>query len=119
MPASAARISSTARAVVRQPAGEGAITTALRPLSAIIALLTGVAAGLVEGVIAPTTPTGLAYLTIPRAGSSSITPTVLTRSRSRRVPKVLRWFLAILSATLPSPVSATASSASSRACSGR
>ena len=65
---------------------------ALRPLSAIIALLTGVAAGLVDGVIAPTTPTGLAYLTIPRAKSSSITPTVRTRKRSRSVPKVLRWF---------------------------
>ncbi len=91
---------------------------ALRPLSAIIALLTGVAAGLVDGVTAATTPTGLAYLTMPRAASSSMTPTLRTRMRSRSVPKVLRWFLVILSATLPSPVSATASSASSRACSG-
>src|SRR3546814_1202569 len=40
---------------------------ALRPLIAIIALLTGVAAGLVEGLTAPTTPTGLAYLTMPFA----------------------------------------------------
>ena len=40
---------------------------ALRPLIAIIALLTGVAPGLVEGVMAQTTPTGLAYLMMPRA----------------------------------------------------
>ena len=55
-----ARAKATTRAVVDQPAGEGAMITALRPLSAIIALLMGVAAGLVEGVIAATTPTGLA-----------------------------------------------------------
>src|SRR3546814_19978473 len=84
---------------------------ALRPLIAIIALLTGVAAGLVEGLTAPTTPTGLAYLTMPFARSSSITPTVLTRSRSRRVPKVLRVFLMTLSGPLPMPVSSTASEA--------
>jgi len=92
--------------------------TALRPLIAIIALLTGVAPGLVDGVMAQTRPTGLAYLTMPRALSSSTIPTVFTRSRSRKVPKVLRCFLVILSGTLPSPVSATASSASSLACAG-
>ena len=70
--------------------------TALPPFSAIIALLTGVAAGLVEGVIAATTPMGFPYLTRPSSGSSSITPVVLTRNRSRSVPKVLRWFLVTL-----------------------
>ena len=40
-------------------------------------------------------------------------PTDFTRRRSRKVPKVLRCFLVILSGTLPRPVSATASSASS------
>ena len=81
---------------------------ALRPLRAIIALLTGVAPGLVAGVMAATTPTGLAYLTIPRSGLSSITPTLRTRSKSRSVPNVLRRFLVILSGMLPRPVSSTA-----------
>ena len=94
------------------------MTTALPPLIAIIALFTGVAPGLVDGVMAQTTPTGLAYFTMPRFASSSMMPTVLTRSRSRKVPKVLRCFLMILSGTLPSLVSATASSASSLACAG-
>ena len=35
------------------------MTTALAPFRAIMALLIGVAAGLVEGQIAATTPTGL------------------------------------------------------------
>ena len=109
---------STVLVVVPAPAGLGATITALRPFSAIIALLMGVAAGLVEGAMAATTPTGLAYLTIPLALSSSMTPTVLARIRSRRQPKVLRWFLMILLATLPRPVSVTAISASSRARSG-
>jgi hypothetical protein len=115
---SSARMSSTVRAVVRRPAGEAAMMIAFRPLTAIIALFTGVAPGLVEGVMAQTTPTGLAYFTIPRSGSSSTMPTDFTRRRSRKVPKVLRCFLTNLSATLPSLVSATASSASSFACSG-
>jgi len=72
--------------VVASPAGEGATMTALRPLTAIIDLLTGVAAGLVAGVSAATTPTGFAYLTMPRSTSSSISPTELTPIRSRRVP---------------------------------
>ena len=106
---SSARIRSTARMVVFSPAGEAAMMMALRPLIAIIALLTGVAPGLVDGVMAATRPTGLAYLTRPRFLSSSMMPTDFTRSRSRRVPKVLRCFLMILSGTLPSLVSATAS----------
>ena len=101
-----------------EAAGEGAMITALRPLTAIIALLTGVADGLVDGVIAATTPTGLAHLTRPLALSSSMMPTVLTRIRSRSVPKVLRVFLVILLSTLPSPISATARSARLLACSG-
>jgi len=94
--------------------GEGATITALRPLSALMILLAGVAAGLVEGVIAHTTPTGRAISTSPRNASSPITPTDLASARSRSSPSVLRWFLRNLSSTLPMPVSATASSASSR-----
>ena len=87
------------------------MTIALPPFSAIIALLTGVADGFVEGVTAPTTPTGLAYLTIPFSGISSMMPVDRARSRSRSVPKVLRWFFMILLSTLPMPVTSTASSA--------
>ena len=109
---------STVRVVVASPPGEGAMTIALRPFSAIIALFTGVAAGFVEGVTAPTTPTGLAYFTSPSSGRSSMIPTLFTRMRSRRVPKVLRWFLTTLSGALPMPVSSTAIAASASACSG-
>ena len=91
---------------------------ALRPLTAIIALFTGVAAGFVEGVTAPTTPTGFAYFTSPSSGRSSMIPTLLTRMRSRSVPNVLRWFLTTLSGALPIPVSSTAIRASASACSG-
>ena len=90
MRVSASRISSTVAWVLFQPAGEAAITVALAPFSAIMVLLTGVAAGLVDGVIAATTPTGLPYLTIPVDGLFSMMPTVLARIRSRSVPKVLR-----------------------------
>ena len=88
---SSVRISATAWVVVARPPGDGAMTIALRPLSAIIVLFTGVAAGLVDGVTAQTTPTGFAYFTRPSAGCSSMMPTLFTRIRSRRVPKVLRW----------------------------
>ena len=114
----ASRISSTVALVLLQPAGDGAMTIALAPFRAIMVLFTGVADGLVDGVIAATTPTGLPYLMIPLPLSFSITPTVRTRIRSRRVPKVLRWFLTILSSTLPIPVALTASSAMRRALSG-
>ena len=56
------------------PSAAGAMMMALPPFSAIMALLTGVADGLVEGVMAPTTPTGLAYCTMPFSGISSMMP---------------------------------------------
>ena len=84
----ACRIVFTVALVLAHPAGEGAITIALPPFIAIMVLLAGVAAGLVDGVIAPTTPTGLPYLTMPRALSLSIIPLVFTRMRSRNVPNV-------------------------------
>ena len=40
---------------------------ALRPFSALMMLFAGVAAGLVDGVIAATTPTGRAISTRPRS----------------------------------------------------
>ena len=104
----------TSRWQVPQPLGEGATITALRPLSALMILLAGVAPGLVDGVIAHTTPTGRAISVRPLATSSEITPTDFAPCRSRSRPRVLRWFLRSLSRTLPMPVSATASSASSR-----
>ena len=69
-------------------------------------LLAGVAPGLVDGVTAQTTPTGRAISMMPRSGYSAITPTDLAPCRSRSRPSVLRWFLRILSSTLPMPVSA-------------
>ena len=63
---------STARAVVRSRAGEGAMMMALRPLTAIMALLTGVAPGLVEGVIGADHAHGLGVLDDALLGSSSI-----------------------------------------------
>lgn len=108
-------------AQVEAPLGEGAMMTALRPFRAIITLLAGVAAGLMDGVTAPTTPTGLAICVIPFPSSTPMTPTDLAvgSRRSRNVPSVLRWFLTTLSSTFPSPVSSTATRASSsaRSCS--
>src|SRR3954465_12606870 len=97
-------------AQVDQPLGDGATITAFRPFSALMILLAGVAPGLVDGVTAHTTPTGRAISTMPVDGSCEITPTDFARFRSRSRPKVLRWFLRTLSATLPMPVSLTASS---------
>ena len=53
-------MNSTVLAVVLNPAGEAAMMMAFRPLIAIIALFTGVAPGLVEGVMAQTRPIGFA-----------------------------------------------------------
>src|SRR5215217_7999701 len=76
---------------VDAPLGEGATMTALRPFKAIITLLAGVAAGLVDGVTAPTTPTGLAIDVIPFSSSTLTTPTDIAEGsrRSRKVPSVL------------------------------
>ncbi len=109
---------STAGLVAAQADGGGAMMMALPPFSAIIALLTGVADGLVDGVRAPTTPTGLAYLTMPFSGICSMMPVDLTLSRSRSVPKVFLWFLTTLLSTSPMPVTSTAISASRRAFCG-
>ena len=57
----------TSSSQVDAPLGDGEMITALPPLSAIIALLAGVADGLVDGHTAATTPTGLAYLGDARA----------------------------------------------------
>ena len=66
---------------------------ALRPFSALMMLLAGVAAGLVDGVIAATTPTGRAISInaarrVLRDHADDCAP-----CRSRNRPSVLRWFL--------------------------
>ena len=66
--------------------GCGEMMIALRAFSAASALTGGVASGPVVGISAAITPTGLAILTMPRSGSSSITPTVFTPCMSRIVP---------------------------------
>ena len=116
--ASSEWMNSSSSAQVDQPLGEGATITALRPFRALRILLAGVAPGFVEGVSAATTPAARAISTMPSSGYSAITPTLFAPCRSRSRPIVLRSFLAILSGTLPRPVSATASSASRRLFSG-
>jgi hypothetical protein len=101
-------------AQVDAPLGDGATITALRALRLLMILFAGVAAGLVEGVTAQTTPTGRPISMIPRALSSDITPTVFMPRKSLSRPRVLRWFLRTLSSTSPIPVSRTASSARAR-----
>ena len=49
----------------------------------------GVTYGLVTGISEAITPAGFAYLTIPLAGSSSMTPMLFWRSASRRMPRTL------------------------------
>jgi len=88
--------------------------TALPHFSALMMLLAGVAPGFVDGTTAATTPTGRAISVMPSSGSSLSTPVEIAPCRSRSRPSVLRWFLLILSSTLPSPVSRTAISASRR-----
>ena len=83
----------------------------LRPLRALIVLLKGVATGLVDGTTAPTIPTGRAISIKPFSGYFAITPTLGAPRKSCNNPMVLRRFFLSLSFTLPSPVSATASSA--------
>ena len=65
MRSNCAWMNSISRAQVLQPLGDGATMTALRPFSALMILLAGVAAGLVEGVMAQTTPTGRAISMMP------------------------------------------------------
>ena len=59
---SSARMPSTVGLLAAHAVGGGAMMMALPPFSAIMALLTGVADGLVEGVMAPTTPDRLGIL---------------------------------------------------------
>ena len=81
--------------------------------NAFTTLFTGVARGLVDGTIAATTPFGRKNSLTPVTGLSSTKPKLFCPLISRKSPNVLRWFLVILSPTLPSPVSATAKAASS------
>ena len=90
MRSNCAWMNSSSFAQVLRPLGLGATTIALRAFSAFRILLAGVAAGLVDGVIAATTPTGRAISTTPRSGYSAITSTVFIPCRSRSRPSVLR-----------------------------
>ena len=106
---------SSSRAQVDAPFGEGATMTALRALSALMILLAGVAAGLVEGVTRATTPTGRAISTRPRSGSSAMTPTVRTPCEVAQQPERLAVVLADLVLDVADArCRRTASSASSR-----
>ena len=63
---------------------------AFRPFIALMIMFAGVAPGLVEGVIAPTTPAARAISVMPVALSSEITPTDFAPCKSRINPSVLR-----------------------------
>ena len=65
----------TARSAQRAARAEGRKTIALRVFAATIALKSTVEVGFVIGVSASTTPIGSATYSMPRSGSSSITPT--------------------------------------------
>ena len=91
------RMTSTTAADVFLVLGWGAMMIALRAFSAPSALTGGVASGPVVGMRAAMTPTGLAILTKPRAGSSSTMPQVLIEAMSARVPITRLANLAILS----------------------
>src|SRR3546814_19041218 len=82
----ASRIRSTIILLVSLARGCGATMIELRPLTALIALMTGVASGLVVGDTAPNTPIGFAIFQIFRSGSSSITPTAFSLLYSYGVP---------------------------------
>ncbi len=109
--ASPRRMKSTAILLLFLLLGWGAKITALPPLRMEMALLAGVAVGLVTGVRAPITPAGLAYFRMPFDGSSSISPTDLAPLISFSTPSTFPLCFLILSSTLPMPVSATAFSA--------
>ena len=66
---SCACTNSTKRTQVLSPLGEGATITALPAFKAFITLFAGVAPGLVDGVMAATTPTGRAISVMPLPAS--------------------------------------------------
>ena len=75
----------------------------------------GVMYGLVTGISEQITPAGLAYLTMPFSGSSSMMPMLFWRSASRRMPSTLARRLG---SRLPMPLSSTLMFASIAAVSG-
>ena len=64
----------------------------------------GVTYGLVTGISDAITPAGLAYLTIPLSGSSSMMPMLFCLSASRRMPST---FARRFGSGLPIPLSST------------
>ena len=109
--ASARRMISTVSRVVRRLRGWGEKITASRHLSANIPTPGGVSSGFVVGTRDAMTPTGFAYFTIPRSGSSSMMPTLRWRSTSRRMPMTLNRLPTRLTGS-PIPLSSTPIAAS-------
>ena len=90
--ARAARITSTVARALRWARGLGLKTAALRVFSIGRALQMMPGAGAVAGLATAITPSGLAILSRPSAGSDSTTPTVRAPCRSCRMPSTrLRW----------------------------
>ena len=90
-------ISSTVRVLVWMARLWGVMMMAFRPFRANMALHMGVTDGLVVGVMAATTPTGLAIFTVPAAGFRSMIPTDFLPFRLFQMMLALPRFLATLS----------------------
>ena len=91
--------------------GWGLRTTAHRAFTPIKDLKIAVEVGLVDGMIAATTPIGSPISVIPVTVSSWMTPTVLIRAMWVATRSEAKRFFAVLSGMLPKPVSRHASSA--------
>ena len=92
--------------VVRLLRGCGEKTTASRHLMAKRPTPGGVSSGFVVGTSEAMRPTGFAYLTMPRSGSSSMTPMLGCRRTSRRMPMTLLRLLT-RDTRSPMPLSST------------
>ena len=103
---SARRMIATVSRVVSLLRGCGEKMTASRHLMANMPTPGGVSSGLVVGTREAINPTGLAYLMMPRSGSSSITPMLFWRRTSRRMPITLKRLPTRLSGS-PMPLSST------------
>jgi hypothetical protein len=97
-------ISTVSRVFLLRGCGEK--ITASRHLMAKMPLPGASARGWWSGTSEAISPTGLPYLTMPFSGISSMTPTLFWRSRSRRMPMILKRLPMRLSGS-PMPLSST------------
>ena len=92
----ARRRTSTVSAMQRAARGWGLITTALRPLTEMIALKSVVEVGFVVGITPATTPTGVATSHSPARSSCFKKPTVRSSLIESQTPSEPKRFLSTL-----------------------